>query len=53
MKGCDETPNPRNILSKEDPSFVPFPVPPVPTHEKTPEGVPQPPVVPAGEVIVK
>lgn len=31
MKGCDETPGPRNILSKKDPSFTPGGVPPIPT----------------------
>ena len=30
MKGCDETPGPRNILSKKDPSFTPAPLAPVP-----------------------
>ena len=30
MKGCDETPNPRNILSKANPSFTPGPLPPIP-----------------------
>jgi len=30
MKGCDETPNPRNLLSKIDPSFTPGALPPIP-----------------------
>jgi len=30
MKGCDETPNPRNILSKDLPSFTPGALPPIP-----------------------
>jgi len=32
MKGCDETPGPRNILSKKDPSFTPGPLPPIPSE---------------------
>lgn len=33
MQGCDPTPNPRNILSKDDPSFTPGPLPPIPWPE--------------------
>ena len=36
MKGCDETPGPRNILSKADPSFTPGPLPPIPGRESGP-----------------
>lgn len=34
MKGCDETPGPRNILSKHDPSFTPDGVPAIPWPAK-------------------
>jgi len=30
MKGCDDTPNPRDLLSKADPSFTPGALPPIP-----------------------
>ena len=30
MQGCDETPNPRNLLTKGNPSFIPGPLPPIP-----------------------
>jgi len=38
MKGCEETPGPRNILSKADPSFTPGPLPPIPWPETHAEG---------------
>lgn len=44
MKGCDETPGPRNILSKKDPSFTPGGVAPIPWGK---DGAP------ASEVVVK
>ena len=35
MQGCDETPNPRNILQKDLPSFTPGPLPPIPWPTET------------------
>lgn len=51
MKGCDETPNPRNILSKDDPSFVPGPLPEIPWPVKVPEGAPPAPPVVNKEIV--
>jgi len=53
MKGVDETPNPRNILSNADPSFIPGPLPaiPWPVAPKA-DGTPSPPVVVENKEIV-
>ena len=54
MKGCDETPGPRNILSKKDPSFTPGGVPPIPWPAKPAEGgeAPAAPATENKEVVV-
>jgi len=50
MKGCDETPNPRNLLSKKDPSFTPGALPPIPWPAKAADGAEAPAAKP--EVVV-
>jgi hypothetical protein len=53
MKGCDETPGPRNILEKGDPSFTPGPLPPIP-YPAAPkaDGTPAAPVATENKEIV-
>jgi hypothetical protein len=50
MKGCDETPGPRNLLTKGDPSFTPAALPPIPWPAATASGVVAAPAEP--EVVV-
>lgn len=52
MKGCDETPGPRNILSKKDPSFTPGALPPIPWPAEKVEGAPAAPAAENKEVVV-